>query len=51
MHHNVFFWENKGFIVGIVAITLLFMLGGRIVLWVLPAGLALVVAQVVKSEV
>ncbi len=47
----LFFRENNGFIVGIVAVTLLFMLGGRIVLWILPAGLALVVAQVVKSEV
>lgn len=47
----LFFWENNGFIGGIVATTLLFMLGGRIVLWILPAGLALVVAQGVKNAV
>lgn len=34
---TLFFRENNGFIVGLVAGTLLFMLVGRIALWALPA--------------
>ncbi|MBK8023693.1 MAG: hypothetical protein IPK19_20215 [Chloroflexi bacterium] len=40
---GLFFWENNGFVLGIVATTVLFMLGGRTVLWALPAALALAV--------
>lgn len=36
----LFFWENNGFIVGIVVGTLLFMLLGRSVLWFAPLMLA-----------
>ncbi len=36
-------WENNGFIIGLVGLTLLFMLLGRGVLWLSPALLALLV--------
>ncbi len=39
----LFFWENNGFIVGLVVCTFAFMFGGRLVLWLLPAVLAVVV--------
>jgi hypothetical protein len=39
----LFFWENNGFIAGLVASTLLFMVFGRGVLWVMPTLFAVVV--------
>ncbi len=38
--HRLFFWENNGFIAGLVVCTVAFMLAGRLVLWVLPGVLA-----------
>jgi hypothetical protein len=38
----LFFRENNGFIAGLVTGTLLFMLVGRVVLWGLPLGMAIV---------
>jgi hypothetical protein len=41
--HQLFFFENNGFIAGLAVGTILFMLFGRIILWVAPvlvAGLA-----------
>ena len=40
---SLFFWENNGFIVGLVVCTILFMLIGRPILWVLPWLIALIV--------
>lgn len=37
---TLFFWENNGFIAGLVITTILFMLMGRAVLWTLPVLLA-----------
>jgi hypothetical protein len=37
---TLFFWENNGFIMGLMAGTLLFMLFGRPVLWLMPVLLA-----------
>ncbi|MBL8131347.1 MAG: hypothetical protein JNL42_05785 [Anaerolineae bacterium] len=40
---GLFFWENNGFIIGLALTTVVFMLAGRAALWLLPAGLALLV--------
>ncbi len=37
---SLFFWENNGFIVGLVATTLSFMVFGRSILWILTLLLA-----------
>ncbi|NWF69410.1 MAG: hypothetical protein HXY40_10015 [Chloroflexi bacterium] len=46
---QLFFWENNGFIGGLVLGTLLFMLLGRLVLWLAPLLLAFIVLIVVDS--
>ena len=45
----LFFRENNGFITGIVSGTILFMLYGRIILWVIPAGLALLLLVIPET--
>jgi hypothetical protein len=37
----LFFWENNGYLLGIMACTLAFLLWGRLVLWLLPTTLCL----------
>lgn len=37
---TLFFWENNGFIIGLVSCSILFMLLGRLSLWVAPAVFA-----------
>lgn len=39
----LFFWENNGFILGMVSTTLLFMIVGRIIVILLPLCLAVIV--------
>jgi hypothetical protein len=39
----LFFWENNGFIAGLVISTILYMLMGRIIFWGLPIVVALIV--------
>ncbi len=41
--HTLFSRENNGFIMGLVVATMLFMVAGRIVLWVLPVVTAAIV--------
>ena len=40
---HLFLWENNGFILGLIFCTILFMLYGRIVLWLIPCLLASIV--------
>jgi len=46
----LFFRENNGFIAGLVLGTILFMLAGRVVLWVLPLAVAMVVYRLGRAE-
>lgn len=39
---DLFFRENNGFIAGLVAGTILYLVAGRVALWVLPATLAVI---------
>jgi hypothetical protein len=43
---TLFLWENNGFIAGLVLGTLLFMVTGRIALWIAPLAAAGVVAAI-----
>lgn len=36
---RLFFWENNGFLVGIAMTTLIYVLAGRLALWVIPIAL------------
>jgi hypothetical protein len=37
---RLFFIENNGFIIGLVGSTFLYLVGGRVLLWIAPIGLA-----------
>lgn len=41
---DLFFRENNGFIIGVVGSTLLFLVTGRMTLWIAPVLLAIIVA-------
>jgi hypothetical protein len=41
--HSLFFWENNGFIIGLIISTLSFMLFGRSILWILTPLLTVLV--------
>jgi hypothetical protein len=40
---TLFLWENNGFIAGLLGCTLLFMAFGRVVLWVVPVMVAVLI--------
>ncbi|MEZ4670078.1 MAG: hypothetical protein R3E39_19410 [Anaerolineae bacterium] len=47
---SIFLWENNGFIVGLVAGTVLYMLIGRLALWIIPLLAALLLFRVTEVQ-
>lgn len=47
---SVFLWENNGFILGLVAGTILYMLVGRAALWVIPLLMALLLFRATETQ-